>query len=182
MVAQSLNTIDVKNPEFNPLLDQYIWNLAESMGKELDGLKTPVEQISIFDNLSLNRQINILEDTISTIKEYDKLDKTFPEDIEKAYVKGDLQTLNNLSNMGLWTDFIENRNINMSEIIENILDSNPEKKFFFSIGAGYYYGENGILTLLEDKGFTLTRVEFNTSDPCSIFEVNIKNRCYYPYY
>jgi len=182
VVAQSLNTIDVKNPDFNPLLDQYIWNLAESMGKEVDGVKTPVEQISILDNLSLTNQINILEDTISTIEEYDKLDKTLPEDIEKAYLKGDLETLNNLSNVGLWTDFIKNRNINMSESIKNILDSNPKKQFFFSIGARYIYGDNGILTILENKGFTLTKVEFNKSDSCGVFEINIENRCYYPYY
>jgi len=182
VVAQSLNSIDIKNPDFNPLLDQYIWDLAEAMGKELDGLKTPVEQISIFDNLNLTTQIDILEDTISTIEEYDILDKTLAEDIEKAYLEGDLESLNNVTNVGLQDDFIKNRNINMSNCIKNILDKNPNKKFLFTIGARYFYGENGILTLLENKGLTLTKISFNKSDSCDAFNTNINNRCYYPYY
>ena len=69
----------------------------------------------------------------------------------------------------------------MSNRIADNITSNPEKQFFFTIGAAHYYGDEGILTLLENKGFTITRVSFNTSNTCDPGEVNINNKCYYLY-
>lgn len=191
VVSVALSTIDVENPNFNPLLDQYIWNLADSLGKELDGVETVLEQISIFTNLSPDEQINLLENTIIAIEEYDKIGKILTEDIENAYLEGDLEELNNLLytdydendplDVKLWTDLVTNRNVNMSNRIADIIKSNPEKQFFFTIGAGHYYGDDGILTLLENKGFTITPVIFKTDEPCDPSEVNINNRCYYLY-
>ncbi len=191
VVANELQRIDIENPKLNPLLDQYIWSLAEQLEKEVDGLERPIESINVFINLNLSEQINLLEDTITAIEEYDSLGKALTEDIESAYLKGDLEELNdflyadyddnNPIDVKIYEDLIINRNINMSDRIADNITLNPEKQFFFTIGVGHYYGDDGILTLLENKGFTITRVEFKTNEACGPGEVSINNRCYYPF-
>lgn len=191
VVANELQRIDIKNPDLNPLLDQYIWSLAKGLGKEVDGIEKPIESIEVFINLNLSEQISLLEDTINAIEEYDAIGKTLTEDIEISYLDGDLEVLNdflyqdfdenNPIDVKINEDLIINRNINMSNRIADNITLNPEKQFFFTIGAGHYYGDDGILTLLENKGFTITSVDFKTSESCDPGEVSIKNRCYYLY-
>ena len=52
---------------------------------------------------------------------------------------------------------------------------------FFTIDAGHYVGKDGLITLLEKKGFTITRVQFNQCDSWDPRERMINQRCYEPY-
>jgi uncharacterized protein YbaP (TraB family) len=50
------------------------------------------------------------------------------------------------------------RNIRMADRIAQKLRANPGKSYFFAIGAGHYPGTDGIVALLQQKGFSVSRV------------------------
>jgi uncharacterized protein YbaP (TraB family) len=172
-------------------LDYYIWNLAIINGKDARGLE-PVElQIDIFDTLTLEEQIKLLNDTLDILIEFFENDRSLTELYISSYLKGDLPELQNLSFIGYEVDdplynkminrVVIDRNYNMSEDISNLIKNNPQTQYFFTIGSGHFYGDEGLIKLLEDEGFTVTRVQFNTSESCDSGEIMINQRCYEPY-
>ena len=76
---------------------------------------------------------------------------------------------------------VKDRNINMSKDISKLVKENPDTQYFFTIGSGHFYGDIGILKLLEEEGLTINRVQFDTSDDCDSGERMINQRCYEPY-
>jgi hypothetical protein len=49
------------------------------------------------------------------------------------------------------------RNLMMSKAINRFIQKNPGKKFLANIGISHFEGKHGILSLLEDKGYTLIK-------------------------
>lgn len=182
---------ELENLLKNPSLDQYIWNLAISKGKDTDGIETVEEQINIFDSLTLDEQIDMLNDTLDALEEYANSGESPIDDMKDAYIEGNLEVLQDL----MFSDYEENnylyvkfksliltdRNYNITQRITQLITDNPNTQYFFTIGAGHYYGEDGIITLLENEGFTITRVQFNECDSCDPGETMINQRCYEPY-
>ena len=39
------------------------------------------------------------------------------------------------------------------------LKKNPDRKYFFAVGAGHYWGDTGIQKLLKDKGLSVSSIE-----------------------
>ena len=193
-IATSLSLLDdeIKNYP-NPFLDQYIWNLAVSKEKEVRGLETLYEQINVFDTLPQDEQIHLLNETLNYLDECNSNITNPTEIMQNAYLNGDLATIHDLLlsdfdendplDVELQSRLITNRNYNMTERICSLIENNSDKQFFFIIGAGHFYGEQGILKLLENKGYNVTRVPFNecASCDCDKDETKIKDRCYIPY-
>ena len=176
-VATSLVILeDIENLLNNLPLDQYIWSLAISKGKGTGGLETVEEQLDIFDTLSLEEQIYLLNDTLDDIEECAEKGQSVTGVMIDAYIEGDLEILHNLTyadfdmnnplEVKLRTQLFTDRNYNMVQRISQLITDNPDTQYFFTIGAGHYYGEDGILELLENEGFTMTRIEFNTCESC----------------
>ncbi len=191
-IATSLSTLEHELEYYmNPTVDEYIWSLAISYQKETNSLETADEQIDIFDTLSLEEQILLLNDTLDYLYA-DSSDESNPiNQTYNAYLTGDLETLeeliltdydeNNPLDQKIMSRLITNRNINMSNRIVDIIENNPSKSFFFAVGAGHYYGEGGLISLLEEEGLTIEEVPFETCSSCEDNEINIDNRCYIPY-
>ena len=53
---------------------------------------------------------------------------------------------------------IKDRNVRMVKRIIGRTKQASSRSFFFAIGAGHFYGETGIVALLEEKGFEVTRL------------------------
>ncbi len=172
-------------------LDIYIWNLAVIKGKDARGLETVDLQIDIFDTLALDEQLRLLNDTLDTLEEFAEQGLSITDIFIDTYLQGDLEALQNLSFIGydindpfdvkIMNRVVFDRNINITEDISFLINSNPDTQYFFTIGSGHFYGDNGLIKLLEDKGFTISRVEFNTSVSCNPNEKRINQRCYEPY-
>jgi len=174
-----------------PSLDQYIWNTAISKGKDTGGIETVEEQINVFDSFSVEEQIEMLNDTLDELEEYAISGESSTSAMKDAYLDGDLEVLQDL----LFSDYEENdtlyekfktriltdRNYNMTQRISENITNNPNTQYFFTIGAGHYWGDDGIIILLENEGFTITRVQFNECDSCDSGETMINQRCYEPY-
>jgi len=180
----------LKNPSLK-FLDQYIWDSAVSKGKNTDGIETVEEQINVFDSLTLEEQIEMLNDTLDELEEYAISGESPTGAMKDAYLEGDLEALQDL----MYSDFEENdtlyekfktliltdRNYNMTQRINQLITDNPDTQYFFTIGADHYWGEDGLITLLENEGFLITRVQFNECDSCNPGERMINQRCYEPY-
>ncbi|MHA1969021.1 MAG: TraB/GumN family protein [Candidatus Hodarchaeales archaeon] len=191
-VASSLILLDEIQDLMNyGSLDEYIWKLALSKGKETGGIETVEEQVGIFDSFTISEQIDLLINTLDSLEEYDSIGKSITDEMKSAYLLGDLELLQDLSlsdydendpiNVKLRNRLIKDRNYNMTQRIYELIIDNPNTQYFFTIGAGHFYGDDGLITLLEGVGFTINRIEFENCEECDSGEVKIEEKCYIPY-
>lgn len=133
--------------------------IAENKKQEIKGLETVTEQLSIFDVLSEDRQVEMVMETIrsesnSGTEEMEKIMVLFAEqDIDGLYQMiadgGDLME-------GMNDVLLDDRNKRWIPMIETMI---AEKSTFIAVGAGHLGGPNGVIRLLEAKGYTLTPIE-----------------------
>ncbi len=137
-------------------VDVYLFYLSKLRGKETFGLENVQEHINAGDDLPTYR------------KKYDILSEFNPdEEMIDVYRLGDIQKIKALM------DFLTNkefnyrlltlRNYKMADQIDSL--SNMYKTFN-TCGCAHLYGEEGVLQLLRDKGFTVQAVSpnFNGSE------------------
>jgi uncharacterized protein YbaP (TraB family) len=94
--------------------------------------------------------------------------RDFIEESLNAYLQGDLDRLMSylMSYMKdnefydqLLDRLIDQRNHKMAESIHRLANENPSEKYFFAIGAGHFWGDNGINVLLQEKGYTIEKID-----------------------
>ena len=141
-------------------LDRRLYELALEQGKQVFGLERLSEQLQIFNRMSVDDQIILLEETLAHIDE-------IPEMVEKltqAYLQRDLGLLAELANeqfalsgahSRLKKDLLTDRNVRM---VERMVPRLSEGNAFIAIGALHLSGAAGLLNLLQQQGYTLTRV------------------------
>ena len=167
-VTISLIEEQLKNPAAMPL-DAVLFTKAQGAGKEVGGLETLEEQAGVFEGFSKDEQIVMLKATLDDMEKARKDGRSPIEELRKAYLSGDLQSLDKTLN-----DWMENfdpkllarfmdalltkRNIVMAERIGAKLKAAPGKSQFFAVGAGHLIGDGGVLKLLEKQGLKVTRV------------------------
>lgn len=129
--------------------------IAQDKNIPVSGLETYEEQLKFLDEIPLENQLRSL---ISTIKNYQ--DET--QELEKLiqlYTRQDLP--------GLAKAFEDEQDRNMLEKLLDKRNTNwipqirkwvQEKACFFAVGAGHLGGEQGIIQLLRDQGYTVQPV------------------------
>ena len=141
-------------------LDRQLYELALQRGKQVHGLETLSEQLQVFNALSIDDQIELLEQTLIHAN-------AIPEMIEqltRAYLDRDLALLSKLANeqfalsgahARLKKDLLIDRNVKMAErMLPRLSDGNA----FIAIGALHLPGDAGLLNLLREAGYDLTRL------------------------
>lgn len=118
----------------------------------------------------------MLSNTLDSLEEYTSNERSITDEMKDAYLLGGLKNLQDLS----FSDYDENDPIDV-KIKNRLITDNPDTQYFFTIGAGHYYGDEELIALLEEEGFTITRVEFDKCEECDNGEVWIEERCYVPY-
>lgn len=191
-IVTSLSVLEnqLENPT-SPSLDQYLWNTAFNQNIKTGGLETVAEQTKIFDNLSLETQIEYLNETLDYIDEYEELGKDPIDEVVDHYINGDLKETyeyslsdydeNDSIDVKLKKQLYTNRNYNFTDRIIDNITKHPDESFFFAIGCAHFYGEEGVIQLLEKQGFNVSRVKFEKSSTCAGSIERINERCYYPY-
>jgi len=198
--AVALSLIQFEFPDYyKPIsqydrLDQYIWNIANEIGKETSSLETYEEQLGIFNNLSYDEQVQLLNDSLIDIVESPDEIRNQIDNLITYYLTGNLKGFQEIDYQSydivdplydkLITQILTERNYKMAHRISAYINNTPDKQFFFTIGASHYYGDEGLITLLEEKyNYTITRVSFNECSDCVCGEDEtvINNRCYYPF-
>lgn len=148
-------------PGFNPQeqLDTYFQQQAGQQGKKVGGLETIQSQIDIlFNSQTLQRQANLLYCLISDI------DKTIAQSkrLIAAYEKQDLDAVLQLMKErdgnscdplpGEVEALLDNRNKAWVEKMPAIMTEAPT---LFVVGSGHLPGDNGVLNLLKQQGYTV---------------------------
>lgn len=148
-------------PSFNPQeqLDNYFQQQAQQQGKKVGGLETVQSQIDIlFNSQTLKRQAELLHCMAHDI------DRTVGQvkRVIAAYQKQDLNVVLQLLAErrgdacdplpGEMEALIDNRNKAWAEKMPAIMSEAPT---LFVVGAGHLPGDNGLLNLLQQQGYTL---------------------------
>ncbi|GAA0375823.1 TraB/GumN family protein [Bacillus horti] len=122
---------------------------------ELESLES---QLAMFEDFSDELQEQLLRDTIrnfdASLTELDELANLWIEGNEDDLLAFIAEIEDNDEyNRGMLID----RNIPMTDQIAEYLQSGDGNTYFVVVGAGHMLGEYGIVTLLEEKGFTVVR-------------------------
>lgn len=123
------------------------------------GLETVEQQISFFDKLTKVQQAEMVMAGIRKESESLKLSR----DMMGMYSRQRIDSLY----MTIQTDggvlateqanFLDYRNQNWITQLKDIL---PNGKAFIAVGAGHLAGENGVISLLRNEGYTVTAVKY----------------------
>ena len=143
-------------------LDLVLYNYAAQRGIRTRGLETVGEQLALFDDLSVDEQRLLL---VMMLDEYAEQPAAF-EDMLRVYLARDLEGLRRLSDEAfaqLPDDFardfeaaiLTRRNHLMAERAQPAL---AEGGAFIAVGALHLPGEEGLIRLLEARGYRLVPV------------------------
>lgn len=143
------------------ILDRRLMQLALQAGLDTMGLETVVEQGGLFNSFSLADQVRLLTDAVC---HRELLEADFTKMIS-LYTQGDLAGLSSYGQRYSFGDntlyetlterLLTRRNRLMVERMQAALETG---KAFIAVGALHLPGEEGILALLERRGFKITRV------------------------
>jgi len=135
-----------------------LMKITQSQQEAIYGLETVEEQMTVFDNIPYTEQLKDLLDMAKNDLEDDKalmnkmLDTYQSQNIE-ALLEITTEESNSLSS---YQDLLlERRNKNW---IEKITSYAKDKPSFFGVGAAHLAGDNGVIQLLKNEGYTLTPV------------------------
>ena len=144
------------------VLDHVLYQSAVAAGKKVHGLETVAEQMGLFDDLSHKDQIALLEDTLDNL---DIIGQMLDE-LLIAYLDRDLKRLLELNEASMRDSdpllaetfnrkVIVERNYRMAERMQSRL---REGQQFIAVGALHLAGKEGLLNLLVERGYRLSRV------------------------
>ena len=139
-------------------VDFHFYNRAKESGKEIVGLETLEFQLGLFDAMSDTDQENLVKQTLEDLA-------TIEDEVDglvKAWAAGDLETMDALlvrefkKYPRLYESLFVNRNRDWIPAIESFLQSDQD--YLIVVGAGHLAGKDGVLALLEEKGYTVEKL------------------------
>jgi uncharacterized protein YbaP (TraB family) len=145
-------------------LDQKLLELARERRLRVTGLEGIEEQISVFDRIPIDTQVELLKHALA---HRDELAAMIEPTIQ-AWMKRDLEGIHAVNDRiavrfpemaehyrVLFRRVVENRSIVMAHRLFMPL---REGRAFIAIGANHLYGEQGMLALIEQQGYRIERV------------------------
>ena len=155
-------TLSMPVPETGRVLDVVLYEHAMQEGKQVHGLETIQEQLDVFATMPLANQVLLLEDAV---EHYQQMDAIYAQ-LLSAWKQRDLARLVAINEDALASgdqrfadDFqqrlIVERNHLMVERMQPYL---RQGKAFVAVGALHLPGDEGLLNLLEQRGYRVRAV------------------------
>jgi len=155
-------TLSTPALETGQVLDLVLYQDALQQDKAVYGLETIREQLDLFDSMPESDQVILLRDAVDNLSELDAMNA----ELLAVYKQRDIEGLLALNEVSMQTgdqrlakDFqkrvIDDRNHRMAERMQQYLQ---QGKVFVAVGALHLPGEEGLLNLLEQQGYTVRRV------------------------
>lgn len=147
-------------PKGGKILDLVLAELAEKANLDTSGLETMDELLDELDSLSIEDQLEILQDTVEN---FYKLEQQLVE-LKEKYLQQDLAGMMDVSMSGhnnellferLMNRLLYRRNARMLDRIEPLLQ---QGKVFIAVGALHLPGERGLLCGLVSRGYQIKRM------------------------
>ena len=146
------------------VLDLSLYEIARQQGKSICGLETVEEQVAVFDTAPVEEQVILLRDSVTRYAEQSAL---LPRLIER-YLARDLAGLVSLSQESGPTDAAVKRVVygfmqrllaqRNPRLLERMDAPIRDGGAFIAVGALHLPGEQGVLRLLHQHGYTLEAV------------------------
>jgi len=157
MVAMILDAMEMQQAGMDPNLglDKHFFDEATSSGKMVIGLETAEYQIDRFDTMTMPMQEQLLRSTIADIDSEHK-DLTT---IVSAWRRGDAAALEKTllgsfkDSPAAYTSLVVERNHNWLPQLDRCLAR--AKPCFVIVGAAHLVGPDGLLALLQRKGYRI---------------------------
>ncbi len=151
MSPEVLQSGDMKSYEMEFL------EMGETKNMSTGGLESVEYQLSVFDSIPYADQAQMLVESIKNSDEgNDELAKMI-----KIYKDQDLLGMQEMfsdESLGDMDILLNNRNKNWIAPMKEYMSKNPT---FFAVGAGHLVGEEGVISLLRQEGYTVTPVSQN---------------------
>ncbi len=148
-------------PALGVPLDFMLLESARINGAAVYGLETLNEQARVMDDMAIDDQVKLLRDTVCN---YDVVQKDI-EQMKDRYLDRDLAGLwaftdkyevqDTAGYQKLMTRLLSDRNRRMVERMQPML---ARGNAFIAIGALHLPGDRGVLSLLEERGYSVTPV------------------------
>lgn len=140
--------------------DKEFSKLATTSEIPVHGLETVEEQMSFFDSMSEELNVELI---MSTIKNKDSYKEDW-EDMQNLYLKQDISALVEMDKgsveMTEFTETVMMKNRNEKWIVK--LDEELEKgETFVGVGAAHLVGNHGLIQLLKEKGYKVKPVKID---------------------
>lgn len=137
-------------------VDLHFHKMAKDQQKQTYGLESIEEQLGAIDRVSLEEQAQMLLESLKSGG--GKKDPS--EKLIKYYAKGDLQKMAEMAEDSEYSEdfsqgLVVERNHKMVERMIPLMEQRPT---FVAVGALHLPGEEGILTLLEKEGYTVSPI------------------------
>lgn len=127
-------------------------------GRSVFGLETAQEQLGIFDTLAADDQRELLEGTVAEWK----ASRDNPERLMRAWLVGNTDALEEATKTGIMADpelrdaLLVRRNEDWMTQLTPMLSE--EERPLIAVGAAHLVGPDGMVTMLQAKGYTLRRI------------------------
>jgi uncharacterized protein YbaP (TraB family) len=155
LLAISAISQSLLEAEHQVSLDEHLWHFAKKIGKEMTGLESYEEQVTLLHSL----------DPVPLYRQLVKISKS-PSGISRQahralnwYMKSNIHQLYRLTKSsmhGLRKRIIYDRN---QVMVKRILEFSPVKTCFIVVGAGHLGGKYGILALLKHSGWKIRPID-----------------------
>jgi len=155
-------TLSMPAQETGQVLDVMLYRNALQQEKAVYGLETAREQLNLFESLSEEDQIALLKDAVENFSAIDAMHA----ELLAAYRQRDLDGLLAISEASmqqgdqrLADEFQQRLVVDRNHLmVDRMRQYLQQGKVFVAVGALHLPGEEGLLNLLEQQGYTVRRV------------------------
>jgi len=149
-------------PSEGLFLEVVLYSAALEEGKSIHGIETADEQVDAFDSIPLKDQLEMVKDIVANHQAVAYHNQALAE----RYARGDLPGIATVQAQYVPTDdsrlagiyykhTVDDRNLRM---VDRIMPRIEEQNVFIAIDAWHLPGENGVLHLLEQRGYVVSPV------------------------
>ncbi|OBR65257.1 hypothetical protein A7K91_19935 [Paenibacillus oryzae] len=140
-------------------IDMYFLQKAFAAGKSILELESLELQYEMLNNFSDELMSSLIKETIEAFHQPD----SSIESMANIWLDGDEAALVEMVEAmkaipEYYQAIIKDRNVGMLEKIEGYLEDKSKETYFVVVGAAHMVGEDGIVTRLKEKGYTVTRL------------------------
>jgi uncharacterized protein YbaP (TraB family) len=140
-------------------VDGYLYNIARRQGKTILGIEDAQEQLALLDDFAPKNLPAVLMEQLESDSIVEE--RSFASMLD-LYYDGDIEAMsrylkeNTAMEPGYYDRLITRRNIGMTA---NIVRQVRKQATFFAVGAGHLAGEEGLIYLLQQEGYTVLPVK-----------------------
>ncbi|KAK7888939.1 hypothetical protein WMY93_024499 [Mugilogobius chulae] len=167
LMVNSLTEWDVRS-RGTPVLDLFLAQEAERMGKTTGAVERVEEQCHPLNGLNFSQVLFALNQTLlqhEGVRAGSLQGSYTTEDLITHYNCGDLSSIIFNHDTSQLPHFINNSLPAHERLTAQQIDKNPNQTYFFAFGAGHFLGNHSILDILRQEGYEIIHTPSDHQEP-----------------